>query len=135
MSKSAVPKIMKQGRLMPLLFVLPAMLIMSFFVVYPTINTLSLSFKDADGEQSAAAICLEDQPCWGIFENYRRALTDDVMLRAFRNNALWIILMVTGTTGLGLLIAVLVDRVKYESLAKAVIFLPMAISFVGAGII
>jgi alpha-glucoside transport system permease protein len=135
MSERVVPKIMKQGRLMPLLFVLPAMLILSFFVVYPTVNTLSLSFKDAAGELSAAAMCLEDQPCWGIFENYRRVLTDEVMLRAFRNNALWIILMVTGTTGLGMLIAVLVDRVKYEPLAKAVIFLPMAISFVGAGVI
>jgi len=135
MSTSVVPKIMKQGRLMPLLFVLPAMLILTFFVVYPTVNTIGLSLKDTEGELSAAATCLEGHPCWGIFENYHRALTDEVMLRAFRNNALWIVLMVTGTTGMGLLIAVLVDRVKYEPLAKAVIFLPMAISFVGAGII
>jgi alpha-glucoside transport system permease protein len=135
MSQRVVPKIMKQGWQMPLLFVLPAMLILTFFVVYPTVNTISLSFRDTEGELSAAATCLKDQPCWGIFENYRRALTDEVMLRAFRNNALWIVLMVSGTTGMGLLIAVLVDRVRYEPLAKAVIFLPMAISFVGAGII
>jgi alpha-glucoside transport system permease protein len=57
------------------------------------------------------------------------------MLNAFRNNLLWVILMVGGTVGMGLLIAVLADRVKYESLAKAIIFMPMAISFVGAGII
>ncbi len=135
MNKGQVPKIMQQGLLMPLIFVVPALLILTFFVVYPTINTIGLSFKDADGEQSAATMCREGQPCWGIFEQYRHALTDEVMLRAFRNNALWIVLMVTGTTGMGLLIAVLVDRVKYEPLAKAVIFLPMAISFVGAGII
>jgi alpha-glucoside transport system permease protein len=135
MSNRQVPKIMQQGRLMPLLFVLPAMIILSFFVVYPTVNTGILSLKDASGELSATTLCKEDQPCWGIFENYRHAVTDEVMLRAFLNNALWIVLMVTGTTGIGLLIAVLVDRVKYEPLAKAIIFLPMAISFVGAGII
>ena len=135
MNKERAPKIMQQGLLMPLLFIIPALLILTFFVVYPTINTIGLSFRDAKGEQSAAVMCQEGQPCWGPFENYRHVLTDEVMLLAFRNNALWIILMVTGTTGLGLLIAVLVDRVKYEPLAKAVIFLPMAISFVGAGII
>jgi ABC-type sugar transport system permease subunit len=57
MSKSAVPKIMKQGRLMPLVFVLPALAILTFFVVYPTLNTIGLSFKDADAELSAAATC------------------------------------------------------------------------------
>jgi len=57
------------------------------------------------------------------------------MLNAFRNNLLWVILMVGGTVSMGLLIAVLADRVKYEALAKAIIFMPMAISFVGAGII
>lgn len=135
MAKNRVPKIMQQGPLMPLLFVVPALLILTFFVVYPTINTIGLSVKNADGTQSAATLCQEGKPCWGALENYRHALTDDVMLTAFKNNALWIILMVTGTTSIGLLIAVLVDRVKYEPLAKAVIFLPMAISFVGAGII
>ena len=133
--KSQVPAIMKQAGLAPWLYLAPALLIMLFFVVYPTVNTIYLSFLDTEGEQSAAVTCQREQPCWGIFENYRHALTDETMLLAFRNNLLWIILMVTGTTALGLLIAVLVDRVKYEPLAKAVIFLPMAISFVGAGVI
>jgi alpha-glucoside transport system permease protein len=57
------------------------------------------------------------------------------MLTAFVNNLKWIVLMVSGTVLLGLLIATLADRVRYEPLAKAVVFLPMAISFVGAGII
>ncbi len=57
------------------------------------------------------------------------------MLLAFKNNLLWIVLMVPGTTIFGLIIAVLVDRIKQEALAKAVIFMPMAISFVGAGVI
>jgi alpha-glucoside transport system permease protein len=57
------------------------------------------------------------------------------MLTSFLNNLKWILFMVTGTVGLGLLIAVLADRVRYESIAKSIIFLPMAISFVGAGVI
>jgi alpha-glucoside transport system permease protein len=133
--KGQVPAIMKQAGLAPWLYLAPALLIMLFFVVYPTVNTIYLSFLDTEGVQSAAVTCQEGQPCWGIFENFRHALTDETMLLAFRNNLLWIILMVPGTTAIGLLIAVLVDRVKYEPLAKAVIFLPMAISFVGAGII
>ena len=57
------------------------------------------------------------------------------MESAFVNNLKWILLMVSGTVLLGLLIATLADRVRYEALAKAIIFLPMAISFVGAGVI
>jgi alpha-glucoside transport system permease protein len=126
---------MKQAGHVPWFYLAPALLIMLFFVVYPTMNTIYLSFLDTEGEQSATVTCQEGQPCWGIFENYRHALTDETMLLAFRNNLLWIILMVPGTTGIGLVIAVLVDRIKQEALAKAVIFMPMAISFVGAGVI
>ena len=133
--KGQVPAIMKQAGLAPWLYLAPALLIMLFFVVYPTLNTIYLSFLDVEGIQSASTTCREGQPCWGILENYRHVLTDETMLLAFRNNLLWIVLMVPGTTVLGLIIAVLVDRVKYEPLAKAVIFLPMAISFVGASVI
>jgi alpha-glucoside transport system permease protein len=103
--KGQAPAIMKQAGLAPWLYLAPALLIMLFFVVYPTVNTIYLSFLDTKGEQSATVTCREGQPCWGIFENYRHALTDETMLLAFRNNLLWIILMVTGTTALGLLIA------------------------------
>src|SRR5258708_37207921 len=57
------------------------------------------------------------------------------MQRVLFNNLIWIVTMVTATVLLGLLIATLASRVRYESLAKSIIFLPMAISFVGAGII
>lgn len=133
--KGQAPAIMRQARLAPWLYLAPALLILLFFVVYPTLNTIYLSLMDKDGAQPATATCQEGRPCWGIFENYRHALTDETMRLAFRNNLLWILLMVPGTTALGLIIAVLVDRVRYESLAKAVIFMPMAISFVGAGVI
>jgi alpha-glucoside transport system permease protein len=133
--KAEVPAIMKVAGHQAWLYLIPALLILLFFVVYPTVNTIYLSFLGPDSVQSAAATCREGQPCWGALENYRHALTDDTMLLAFRNNLLWIVLMVPGTTFLGLIIAVLVDRVRYESLSKAIIFLPMAISFVGAGVI
>jgi alpha-glucoside transport system permease protein len=70
-----------------------------------------------------------------VFENYRFALTSDIMRIAFLNNLTWIVVMVTATVALGLLVAVIADRVRYEPFAKAIIFLPMAISFVGAGVI
>ena len=129
------PKIMKQGIWAPIMYLLPALIIMSIFVVFPMVNTVRLSFLDARGDNSAASTCLEGQPCWGAFENYRYALTNPEMVNALKNNALWLILMVPATVIMGLLIALLADRVKYEPLAKSLIFMPVAISFIGAGII
>ncbi len=147
MAATNVPKIMKQGRLAPWLYLLPALVVMSFFIVYPMINTIGLSFSNKNGTAPAASTCTTGQPCWGAFENYRHALTDEIDARnigtlwssfwssSFGNNLKWIIFMTAGTVSIGLAFAVLADRVKYEALAKAIIFMPMAISFVGAGII
>ena len=129
------PKIMKQGIWAPIMYLLPALINMSIFVVFPMINTVRLSFLDARGENSAATTCLEGQSCWGAFENYRYALTNPDMVSALKNNALWLVLMVPATVITGLLIALLADKVKYEPLAKSLIFMPVAISFIGAGII
>lgn len=138
---------MKQGKLAPWLYLLPALVVMSFFIVYPMFNTISLSFKNKDGSASAATTCKADQPCWGVFENYHYALTDEFdtsspkalwstfWSSSYGNTIKWIVVMVGGTVSIGLGFAVLADRVKYEALAKAVLFMPMAISFVGAGII
>jgi alpha-glucoside transport system permease protein len=130
-----VPKIMKQGRLAPWYYLLPALILMAIFIIYPTIGTFRLSLLDATSAHSAATVCSAGQPCWGIFENYRYALTNPDMLIALRNNALWILLMVPGTIAGGLFFALLADRVHYESIAKAIVFMPTAISFIGAGII
>ena len=142
-----VPEIMKQGKIAPWLYLLPALLVMSFFIVYPMFNTIYLSFMAKSGEELASTSCVEGRPCWGILENYRYALTDEIDTGSFRegwnsfwlssygNTLKWIVVMVSGTIVVGLGFAVLADRVKYESLAKAVIFMPMAISFVGAGVI
>lgn len=129
------PKIMQQGRVVPWLYATPALILILIFVVYPTVYTGVLSFRDKTGEQPASVDCIPDQPCWGVFENYRYALTNPAMTTALKNNALWLILMVPATIAFGLLIAVLADRVRYESLVKALIFMPMAISFIGAGVI
>lgn len=130
-----VPKVMKQGRLTPWLYLSAALVIMGVFIAYPTVNTIVLSLKNKTGAMWAGADCTPGQPCWGVFENYRYALTAPDMLQALRNNALWILLTVPGTVAAGLLFAVLTDRVRYERIAKTIVFLPMAISFVGASII
>ncbi len=127
--------IMKQGRWTPWLYLFPALIIIFIFIVFPTVNTLVLSFMDRTGTRSAAVSCVSGEPCWGVFENYRYALTAPDMLMALRNNALWLILMVPGTVAAGLLFALLAEQVRFEKLAKSIIFMPMAISFIGAGII
>lgn len=142
-----VPKVMKQGKLVPWLYLLPALVVMTFFIVYPMINTVALSFGDKNGEGTAASTCVAGKPCWGIFENYHYALTSELdtsspgafwktfWASSYGNTLKWIIFMVSGTVIIGLGFAMLADRVKYEALAKAIIFMPMAISFVGAGVI
>jgi alpha-glucoside transport system permease protein len=127
--------IMHQGPIVPWLYLLPALLVMTTFIVYPGLNTFYLSFRNNTNTGWASENCIASEPCWGVFENYRYALTSDIMRTAFINNLTWILVMVSGTVVLGLLIATLADRVRYEAIAKALIFLPMAISFVGAGVI
>ena len=147
MASKTVPKIMQQGKVTPFYYLAPAMLLMVFFIVYPMINTISLSFKDRTGINSAATTCVEGNPCWGVFENYRYALTAEFdmstlgsfwrtfWLSSYGNTIKWIVLMVAFTVLIGLLFAKIVDGIKYEALAKAILFMPMAISFVGAGVI
>jgi alpha-glucoside transport system permease protein len=110
-------------RVRPWLWVGPALLLLAFYLIYPTLNTAYLSFLNADSTKGV-----------GI-ENYRYVFTNRDMLDSLKNNVLWLILLTGLTVTFGLLFAVLFDRVKYETVAKALVFLPMAISFVAAGII
>jgi len=110
-------------KITPWLYISPAAFLLFFFLVYPSINTIYISFFDYNSEIFM-----------GI-KNYLYCFTNEIMLNSFRNNALWVILFVPLTLSLGLIIAVLADRVKYESMVKSMIFMPMAISFVGAGVI
>jgi alpha-glucoside transport system permease protein len=138
---------MQQGKLAPFYYLAPALIIMFFFIVYPMFNTVQLSFLNNNGTASASATCVDGRPCWGVFENYRYALTaefntasvkafwNSFWLSSYGNTIKWIIFMVAGTVILGLLFAKLVDGIKNEALAKSILFMPMAISFVGAGVI
>jgi len=110
-------------RLLPWVYMGPTVLLLGAYLVYPALRTFYISFF---GHQSEEFVGLQ---------NYIFAFTDPDMLIAFRNNVLWLVLVTAFSVALGLVIAVLVDRVQYEPLAKALIFLPMAISFVGASVI
>ncbi|MCD6577705.1 MAG: sugar ABC transporter permease, partial [Anaerolineaceae bacterium] len=116
-------------------YLIPALVVMTVFIIYPGFNTLFLSLRNDANSDWASVDCSPGKPCWGVFENFRYALTSPIMKTAFINNITWIVLMVSATVALGLLIAVLADHVRYEPIAKSIIFLPMAISFVGAGVI
>lgn len=105
------------------LFVGPAALLIATYLIYPAAVTIILSFKDGRSVE------------WVGIANYINVFTSSAMLTAFRNNILWLVTFTLSTVGLGLVLAVLTDRVRYEALAKSVIFLPMAISFAGAGVI
>jgi alpha-glucoside transport system permease protein len=105
----------------PFVFVGPALVILSVFLVYPVINTVLISFKDADAESFVG------------LDNFRFVFTDEAMLRSIRNTAGWIIFVPLVAVSVGLAFATLADRLRRgEAVAKSMIFLPMAISFVGA---
>ncbi len=106
-------------RVVPWVFIGPALLLLGVFLVFPTVSTVSTSLTEGGGAA----------------ENFGFVFSDRDMLIALRNNALWLILATGGSVAIGLVIASLVDRVKREALAKTFIFLPLAISMVGAAVI
>ncbi|HEY3082140.1 MAG TPA: sugar ABC transporter permease [Chloroflexota bacterium] len=107
----------------PWVWLAPALLLLAVFLVYPALQTLWVSLRDASSVNFVG------------LENYIYVFGDSVMLIALRNNVIWLVFFTGVTVALGLLIAVLSDRVPYEGIARAVVFLPMAISFVAAGVI
>ena len=107
----------------PYVFIGPALVTLTVFLVYPVINTVISSFKDANGSHFVG------------LDNYRFVFTDESMLRSIRNTAGWVILVPLFAVSVGLLFATLADRLtRGEAVAKSIIFLPMAISFVGAAV-
>ena len=114
-----------EHRLKPFAFVGPAVLVVGLFLVYPAVQTIVYSFAN------------DDSTAFVGFDNYTELFSDSDFLSALVNNLLWIIIVPTLSVVIGLLVAVLADKLsaKFESISKSVIFLPMAISFVGAGTI
>jgi len=123
-------------RLLPFVFVGPAMAILSWYLAIPTLRTFWISLFGRDGPP--AGVPFLQQVASDAFvglRNYGAVFTDSLMLEAFRNNLMWILFGSTFSIVFGLLIAVLADRSSFERIAKSLIFLPMAISFVGASVI
>lgn len=104
-------------------FVLPALFLLAIGLVYPAGLTMIESFRGADGSSFVG------------FDNYAAIFTRPELLLVVRNTIIWVVLVPFAATAIGLLYAVLVDRARAESVAKSLIFLPMAISLVGASII
>jgi alpha-glucoside transport system permease protein len=109
----------------PFAFVGPAIVVLAVFLVYPTVNTVILSFLDAGGEEFVG------------LDNYVNLLTQSDALLALRNSFAWVIVVPLFSVVIGLGFAVLSDRLgrKSEAFSKTFIFMPMAISFVGASIV
>jgi alpha-glucoside transport system permease protein len=129
-------------RLQPFVFVGPAMAILLWYLAIPVYRTFWLSLFGRDGFPDGFNVFLPWTWIAGIqsdvfvgLANYGATLTEDLLLVAIRNNVLWIIFGSTLSVVSGLLVAVLADRSRFERVAKSLIFLPMAISFVGAGVI
>ncbi|MCC6800941.1 MAG: sugar ABC transporter permease [Anaerolineae bacterium] len=114
---------MRTRRLTPWFYILPASVLIAFFLLYPTLRTFYLSFFD---KRSIEYVGLE---------NYSFLLTSATTRVAIRNNLLWMVVFPLTTISLGLVLAVLADKVAYERVVKSIIFMPMAISFVGAGVV
>ncbi|MCW2570309.1 MAG: transporter permease [Frankiales bacterium] len=113
----------KGDRVVAVAFLLPTVLLISVGLVYPGLKTIYQSFFDAAGNSFI-----------GI-DNYKTIFTDSDQITVLRNTVLWVVITPFVATAVGLLYAILVDKARVEALAKALIFLPMSISFVGAGII
>ncbi|MEX1165705.1 MAG: sugar ABC transporter permease [Hydrogenophaga sp.] len=107
----------------PWLFVLPALALLGVYLVYPLFETARLSFHNATGEEFVG------------LANYKWVLIDPNFLITIRNNFMWLLVVPAMATLMGLIVAVLADRVWWGNIAKTMIFMPMAISFVGASVI
>ena len=106
-----------------IIFFGPAGILLFVGLVIPAIQTIIFSFKDPDSLKFIG------------LENYKWMTADPNVHVILVNTALWILVVPLVTTGIGLMLAVLLDRMKHESVPKSLIFMPMAISFVGASII
>jgi alpha-glucoside transport system permease protein len=113
----------KRDRAIAALYLGPTVLMLSVGLLYPGLRTIYQSFLDASLKNFIG------------FDNYVTILSDPEQLTVLRNTAFWVLVTPFVATGVGLLYAILVDKARMESFAKALIFLPMSISFVAAGVI
>ncbi len=105
------------------LFLGPALLLLAVWVVYPTIRTTIRSFFDRSGDEFVG------------LDNYQTLFSDDTLLTAITNNFLWLLIVPALVTAIGLVFAVLLERVRFATAFKVAVFMPMAISLFAAGVI
>jgi alpha-glucoside transport system permease protein len=106
-----------------IVFLGPALALLGVWIVYPTLRTIQRSFYDRSGDEFI-----------GI-DNYRTLFTDDTLLKAITNNFLWLLVVPFFVTAVGLVFAVLLERIRFSVAFKVVVFMPMAISLFAAGVI
>jgi alpha-glucoside transport system permease protein len=105
------------------LYLLPVVLMLAVGLVYPGLRTIYESFFDAAGKAFIG------------FDNYKTIFSDKDQLTVLRNTVFWVVITPFLATAIGLVYAILVDKSRFESFAKALVFLPMSISFVAASVI
>lgn len=110
-------------RWLALLLLTPALALLGVFIVYPITYSVARSLRDDTGKSFV----------W--FDNYQRVFTDPHILTAIRNTAIWVVVAPTTACALGLVLAVLADRVRWATAFRVVLFMPMAISLFASGVI
>ena len=104
-------------------FLAPALILLAVWIVYPTISTIRRSFYDRDGDSFVG------------LDNYETLFTDDTLTTAIQNNFLWLLIVPAFVTAIGLVFAVLLERIRFSTAFKVAVFMPMAISLFAAGVI
>ena len=122
-SEKAVINLKRQGVIRPWLFLAPALILLTLYLIYPVFQTIWLSFHDKGGQEFVGT------------SNYAWAFNDSQFRQSIFNNFLWLLVVPAACTLFGLIIAVLTDRIWWGNIARSLIFLPLAISFVGASVI
>ncbi|MBB3592469.1 alpha-glucoside transport system permease protein [Rhizobium sp. BK529] len=121
--RQAATNLNRRAMIRPWLFLGPALFLLIVYLVYPVVATFILSFYDRSGNQFVGVA------------NYQWALTDREFRQSIFNNILWLAVVPAACTFFGLIIAVMTDRIWWGNIAKSIVFMPMAISFVGASVI
>jgi len=112
-----------RSRIRPWVFLFPALLFLGVYLVYPVIETTRLTFYDAGGRDFVG------------LSNWIWAFNNPAFIQSVINNIMWLVFVPSMATAFGLLVAVLADRLWWGNIAKSLVFMPMAISFVGASVI
>lgn len=112
-----------RGLLLPLAFLLPAFFFLGVWVVYPTFATMWRSLFSDRGDRFVG------------LDNYERMFTDEAVQTAIRNNVLWVLIIPAGVTAVGLVFAVLIEKVRWSVAFKIAVFIPLAVSLFAVGVI